>query len=90
MQVIKPGKKKTPWSKELKCTGRGNGGGGCGAILFVEKADLFYTEEFEREGGGKRHTGFECPECDTITDISYDCDGLPHYGDWKKGKRCDT
>jgi hypothetical protein len=89
MKIIKPGREQKSWAKEFKCTGKGNGNGGCEAILLVEKADLFYTQEFEREGGGSKHTGFECPQCHVLTDIPDNFYDIPHYQDWKKGKRCD-
>lgn len=43
MKIIKEGRKQTGWSKELTCTGKGNGGGGCGAVLLVEQTDLYNT-----------------------------------------------
>lgn len=38
-----PGNDAVQWSKECECTGQGNGGNGCGAILVVEWSDLFLT-----------------------------------------------
>lgn len=37
MRVLKEG---PGWSIEQVCTGKGNGGGGCGAVLAVEKEDI--------------------------------------------------
>lgn len=90
MEILKPGREQKAWPKKFTCTGKGNGSGGCGALLLVEKTDLFYTQEFEREGGGTRHAGFECPQCKVLTDIEDNkfLSQLPHYHDWKKGKRC--
>lgn len=50
MKVIKPGRSPDGWSAQRKCTGAGNNGGGCGAVLLVEAADLFITRAFERDG----------------------------------------
>lgn len=68
MKVIKPGRSPEGWSKELKCTGKGNGGGGCGAVLLVGEGDLYRTYEFEREGNGVSHVTFRCPQCRVQTD----------------------
>ncbi|HTK05295.1 MAG TPA: hypothetical protein VL500_06925 [Candidatus Eisenbacteria bacterium] len=43
MKVIKKGSGAKGWSKRFKCTGSGNGGGGCGATLLVEHGDLLRT-----------------------------------------------
>ena len=44
MKILKPGSiERAKWSKEITCTGRGNGGHGCGAVLLVEEGDLYYT-----------------------------------------------
>lgn len=77
----------TEWSKSYKCTARGNPGRGCGSTLEVTRTDLFYTQEFEREGGGQRHAGFRCPICRALTDIEVPpgiMSDLSHYNDWKK------
>jgi len=49
MKVIKPGRPQRGWSKECKCSGKGNGGGGCGAVLLVEQGDLFQTQSNARD-----------------------------------------
>ena len=68
MKVIKKGRPQKGWSKEFECTGAGNRGGGCGAILLVEQADIFPTY---RSALGETETfnTFECSECGVYTDI---------------------
>jgi len=43
MRTIQPGKDQVQWSKECPCTGAGNGGNGCGALLEVGWDDLYLT-----------------------------------------------
>ena len=38
MKVLEEGKK---WSIQERCTGIGNGGGGCNALLEIEKEDIY-------------------------------------------------
>lgn len=71
MKVIKKGRPQKGWAKEFECTGEGNKGGGCGALLLVEEEDIFISGYV---GGNFRETGdpaysFACPECNVITDI---------------------
>lgn len=73
MKLIKKGRQQTGWSKRLKCTGAGNRGGGCGAILLVEQADVFQTASHCRDETDYFNT-FQCSECGVLTDIS---DHLP-------------
>lgn len=70
MKVIKSGK---PWSERIKCTGHGNGGGGCKALLEVEASDLYLTHRSYYDGGHETFITFTCPECKFETDI----DGIP-------------
>lgn len=69
MKVIKAGTGQKGWSKEYKCTGKGNGNGGCGAILLVEAQDVFTTTSCARDETDYYKT-FRCPECGVFTDIS--------------------
>lgn len=69
MKVIKKGRPQKGWAQECKCTGAGNGGGGCGAMLLVEIGDVFETQRncmHETD----YFTTFRCPECQVLTDIS--------------------
>lgn len=68
MKVIKQGRQQAGWSKELECTGAGNRGGGCGAILLVEIGDLFYTMVNVRDETDYYVT-FKCSECGVLTDV---------------------
>jgi hypothetical protein len=75
MKVIKKGRKQKGWSKEFKCTGKGNGGGGCGAILLVSKGDIYQTSSHHYDGSSDYYNTFTCPCCRVETDI----DNLPFY-----------
>ncbi len=84
MKVIEKGSGQKGWAKEYKCTGDGNGGNGCKAILLVEEDDLFRTESHHYDGSSESYTTFRCPECGTQTDIpSVDYRGpLPSRNAW--------
>ena len=56
------------WGIEKRCTGEGNGGGGCNAKLLVSKDDIFITTCNIRDETDYYYT-FKCPECGTLTDI---------------------
>ncbi len=68
MRIIKKGRAQKGWAKEFECTGAGNTGGGCGAVLLVEMADLFMTESHARDET-TCYVTFECPSCMTWTDV---------------------
>jgi hypothetical protein len=72
MKVIKKGRAQKGWAKEYECTGMGNGGGGCGAILLVEEADLYRTSSCDYTGDCDYFTTFRCGQCGVQTDIK-DC-----------------
>lgn len=68
MKVIKSGTGQKGWSTEAVCTGKGNGGGGCGAELLVEEPDLYVTSSSCRDETDYFLT-FKCPECGVETDL---------------------
>lgn len=70
MKVISKGDGRKGWAKEFKCTGGGNGNGGCGALLLVEQGDLFKTHSYDYGGGHDVYITFKCPECGRKTDVS--------------------
>lgn len=72
MKIIKPGRDQAGWAKEYVCTGAGNGGGGCGAILLVEEKDLYQTSRSDYLGDTDYYVTFKCCSCGVETDIN-DC-----------------
>ncbi len=75
MKVLKKGRKQKGRSKEFKCTGKGNGGGGCGATLLVSENDLYETASYHYDGSSEHYTTFCCPGCGVETDVK-------DFGDW--------
>jgi hypothetical protein len=72
MKIIEPGRVGEKWSLQHRCTGWGNGGRGCDALLEIEFDDLRY---FPGTGGeitwGYRDPAvtFKCPCCGELTDL---------------------
>jgi hypothetical protein len=70
VKLIKKGRPQRGWAKQITCTGKGNGRGGCGAVLMVEEGDLFQTS---RQCVGDDYPDifvtFKCSECGVLTDI---------------------
>lgn len=69
MRVLKKGRQQKGWSKELRCTGAGNGDGGCSALLLVEQADVFETSSSHYDGSTDLYATFACGACGVLTDI---------------------
>lgn len=70
MKILSPGREgQKSWTTEATCTGHGNGLGGCGARLLVEKTDLYKTHQYDYGGGHDVFTTFMCPQCEVETDI---------------------
>ena len=70
MKVLEKG---PGWSLKTKCTGFGNGNGGCGSVLLVEKDDIFITvsSNYADDDNDYYYT-FCCPVCNQQTDIKED------------------
>ena len=83
MKVLKKGREQKGWSKEFKCSGSGNGGGGCGAKLLVSEYDLYYTESHHYDGSSERYVTFACCDCGVETDVSWSSVSGAHV----RGKR---
>lgn len=66
MKVLVKGRPQKGWAEEIPCTGTGNGGGGCNALLLVEEEDLF---RMNHSGDRGSTLSFECPECGVVTDV---------------------
>jgi hypothetical protein len=81
MKVLEAGKRGLEWTVQHRCTGWGNGGNGCEALLEVDKADLRYVEPIYAESWGGRDAAvnFKCPVCATVTDLG--------MNDWPKDYR---
>lgn len=90
MKVLKIGRKQSGWAGEFTCDGRGNGSGGCGALLLVERDDLFYTTRHYRDETDYFVT-FKCSECGVLTDINDIFPGLlrelPSLKEWEKTQK---
>ena len=69
MEVLKKGRAQRGWSKEFTCTGDGNHGGGCGAVLLVSEFDIYRTESHHYDGSSESYKTFSCSECGVETDI---------------------
>lgn len=90
MKVLKAGRDQSSWAKEFHCTGHGNKDGGCGALLLVERADLFLTFSSARDET-ETYVTFQCSQCHVLTDIpsnQYPSDThlLPNVLEWNKAK----
>jgi hypothetical protein len=72
MKVLKPGRPQTEYSVEQTCTGDGNGGGGCGAVLLVEYPDMRYLPGVPGDTWGSRDPAvmFRCCSCGVVTDMA--------------------
>jgi hypothetical protein len=68
MRVIEKGREQKGWATETRCTGKGNGDGGCGAKLLVEEGDLYVTMSHARDETDYYMT-FKCCECGVETDL---------------------
>ena len=68
MKVLKSGDGRKGWAKEKTCTGKGNGDGGCGAVLLVEQDDVFATYNYCM-GESDCFQTIRCPECGCWTDF---------------------
>lgn len=68
MKILKPG----TTEHKRTCTGTGNDGGGCGAVLLVSRGDLFRTS---RHCYGDEYPEyfitFKCPQCAVLTDTKF-------------------
>jgi len=90
MKLLKTGRAQRGWSREFKCTGLGNGQGGCGATLLVEEADLYRTSSSHYDGSTESHTTFLCLACGVETDVSVPAQvemRLPNKDTWQARRR---
>jgi hypothetical protein len=69
MEILKPGRKQTGWAIEITCTGEGNGGGGCSALLLVDQSDLYRTFRRFYDSSSETFITFTCAACGVETDL---------------------
>lgn len=83
--MLKQGRPQKGWSSEAKCSGIGNGGGGCGALLLVEQDDLFETTSSARDETDY-FTTFRCMSCGVLSDMKPrpPVENLPSQREWRK------
>ena len=67
MKVLEKG---PGWSLKLRCTGIGNGGGGCESLLLVDENDIYITSNTDITGDTDYYYTVSCPVCGRETDIS--------------------
>ncbi len=86
MKIIKKGRQQKGWAEKFECTGKGNGGGGCGATLLVEENDLYTTRSSDYTGDTEHFITFSCLACGVETDIKAPSNVKPHTSKtaWKK------
>ena len=65
MKVLEKG---PGWSIKVRCTGTGNGNGGCESLLLVEAGDIYVTCNSYYEDTEFFYT-ITCPVCGMKTDI---------------------
>ena len=83
-----PGTPQKGWATKAKCTGAGNGNGGCGAELRVEYGDLYLTYSHCRDETDTFVT-FTCAACGVGTDLPNskrppDWTSLPSKDAWQR------
>lgn len=66
MKVLEKG---PGWSTKQRCTGKGNGDGGCESLLQVEEGDIYVTSRSYYDGDTDYYYTFKCPVCGKETDI---------------------
>lgn len=69
MKLLEKGNQQKGWAKKFRCTGHGNGGGGCEALLLVEQEDVFRTFRHYYDGSRESYNTFKCSECGVLTDF---------------------
>lgn len=93
MKVLKPGRQQTGYTVEAKCTGHGNGLGGCGAELLVEQPDMVYYKGSDYPIQRDSAVMFRCVSCGVLTDLPrakwppHPTDLPPFSTAWSKGQK---
>ncbi len=71
MKILESGKVGENWNIQHRCTGAGNRGDGCEALLELELDDLRYFPGVPGDSWGSRDpaVSFKCPCCGKLTDL---------------------
>ena len=69
MKVLERGE---GWKLNIRCTGSGNGCGGCGSLLEIREEDIYYTYNYDYAGDRDTYYTVICPVCGKETDIPHD------------------
>lgn len=86
MKILKKGTIKPTWSEQVICTGKGNGGCGCGANLEVYLEDVYKTRSYSYDGSSDPYNTITCPVCSTETDIEGPNCSVPDKKVWLSKK----
>ncbi len=57
------------WDIEERCTGKGNGNGGCNSLLLIEEGDLYLTSHADMCSDTNYDYTFRCLKCGRETDV---------------------
>ena len=57
------------WNIKQRCSGKGNGMGGCNSLLLIEENDVYVTSSNDMLGDTDYYYTFCCPICGKETDI---------------------
>ena len=69
MKILDPECGPERWKTIIYCTGRGNGGGGCGTCLEIREEDIYNTFSYDYLGDRDTYYTVCCPVCGKETDI---------------------
>ena len=86
MKVVEKGTIKSSWSELVICTGKGNGGCGCGANLEVHLEDVYSTTSYSYDGSSGSYLTVMCPVCSIETDIKGPKCSIPEKKTWMSKK----
>lgn len=79
MRVVKPGRNSPEWKREFDC-------GSCGAVVEVERSDLYTKTAHEFSGGRATRVKFTCCSCGNEHTVDIDrgqWKNIPTYEEWR-------
>jgi hypothetical protein len=69
MKVLRNEEGPDRWKKKVYCTGKGYGGGGCGALLEIHEEDVIEEINRDYDGFTSYDYLFICPLCEKSTSL---------------------